>query len=146
MIRSLIWCCCYSVIIATHFGTVNVSYRWRHTATTPGTGLLLATSQLPSPDTADTKRPTIRHSAEYSSTLLNIRYHVDITRTTSRAGMAKVNNYIYRLGEHRVCVYGNITTKRRQRWNETASSIDCTQSSRKAWQRLNRLTEEMHQY
>ena len=23
-----------------HFGPVNVSYRWRHTATTPGTGLL----------------------------------------------------------------------------------------------------------
>ena len=44
MIRSLIWCCCYSVTIATHFGTVNISYRWCHPATTPGTGLLLARS------------------------------------------------------------------------------------------------------
>ena len=44
MIWSLIWYCCYSVTIATHFGTVNISYRWRHTATTPGTGLHLARS------------------------------------------------------------------------------------------------------
>ena len=34
----------YDTITDTHFGTVNVSYRWHHTATTPGTGLLLARS------------------------------------------------------------------------------------------------------
>ena len=38
------------------------------------------------------KMPT-RHYAEYSPTLLNIRYHVDITRTTSRAGIMNVDNY-----------------------------------------------------
>ena len=42
-----------------------------------------------------------RYSAELSSTRLNNRYHVDITRTTSHAGMMNVNNYTKNISTQR---------------------------------------------
>ena len=107
----------------------------------------VATSQLPPPDTADTEDAykefcrIIINSAKHSIPRgYNKNYilcwddeceqlykeHIDSENTESASTATSLLNV---LGE-----------KRRQRWNETVSSIDFTHSSRKVWQTLNRLT------
>ena len=51
----------------------------------------VAISQLPPPDTADTEDAYKAFCRILTNN--NIRYHVDITRTRSRAGMMNVNNH-----------------------------------------------------
>ena len=107
----------------------------------------VATSQLPPPDTADTEDAykafcrILTNSAKHSIPRgYNKNYipcwddeceqlykeHIDSENTESASTATSLLNVL--------------DEKRRQRWNETVSSIDFTHSSRKAWQTLNRLT------
>ena len=107
----------------------------------------VATSQLPPPDTADTEDAykafcrILTNSAKHSIPRgYNKNYipcwddeceqqykeHIDSENTESASTATSLLNVL--------------DEKRRQRWNETVSSIDFMHSSRKAWQTLNRLT------
>ena len=107
----------------------------------------VATSQLPPPDTADTEDAykafcrIVTNSAKHSIPRgYNKNYipcwndeceqlckeHIDSENTESASTATALLNVL--------------DEKRRQRWNETVSSIDFTHSSRKAWQTLTRLT------
>ena len=107
----------------------------------------VATSQLPPPDTVDTEDAykvfcrILTNSAKHSIPRgYNKNYipcwddeceqlykeHIDSGNTVSASTATSLLNVL--------------DEKRRQRWNETVSSIDFTDSSRKTWQTLNRLT------
>ena len=107
----------------------------------------VATSQLPPPGTAYTEdaykafcrilTKSAKHSIPrgYNKNYIPCwddeceqlyKEHIDSENTESASNATSLLNVL--------------DEKRRQRWNETVSSIDFTHSSRKAWQTLNRLT------
>ena len=107
----------------------------------------VVTSQLPPPDTADTEDAykafyrILTNSAKHS---IPRGYNKNYTPCWD-------GEYEHLYNEH-ICsattqsaytatsLLNGLGEKRRQRWNETVSSIDFTYSSRKAWHTLNRLT------